>query len=103
MVPDGRKNSVRSAGVGWVAAAMLLAGVGAGWAGERRDETTLTVQVSSAEHEVEEGYFALGKEATVMARPGSDLHRFLSRQRGRTVKIVLTENATRELSRLRRD
>ena len=94
---------MRSALVGWVAAAMLLVGFGAGWASESRDETTLTVQVSSAEHEVEDGYFALGKEATVMARPGSDLHRFLTRQRGRTVKIVLTEDATRELSRLHRD
>lgn len=83
--------------------AALLAGLGAGWAADRGEETTLIVEVSSAEHEVEEGYFALGKEATVMARPGSDLHRFLSRQRGRTVKIVLTPDATRELSRLNRD
>jgi hypothetical protein len=83
--------------------ALLLAGLTAGWAAEWRDETTLIVEVSSAEHEVEEGYFALGKEATVMARPGSDLHRFLSRQRGRTVKIVLTPDAVRELSRLNRD
>ena len=34
-----------------------------------RDETSLTVQVSSADHELEEGYFSLGDKATVMARP----------------------------------
>ena len=51
----------------------------------------MTVQVSSADHEVQEGYFALGEQATVIVKPGSDLYGFLSRQRGRKVKIVLTE------------
>lgn len=83
--------------------ALLLAGLTAGWASDGPEETTLTVEVTSADHEIEEGYFALGKEGTVMARPGSDLHRFLSRQRGRTVRIVLTPEVSRDLSRLHRD
>ena len=37
-----------------------------------------------------------------MARPGSDLFRFLSRQRGQTVRIVLTRSDARTLSRLQR-
>jgi hypothetical protein len=84
-----------------MAVALLLVGFGAGWASDR-DETIVTVEVSSAEHELQEGYFALGDTATVMAKPGSDLHRFLTRQRGKTVKIVLTTADTRELSRLNR-
>jgi len=64
------------------------------------DETSLTVQVSSADHEQEEGYFSLGDNATVLAKPGSDLFRFLSRQRGRKIKIVFQESAGRELSRI---
>ena len=67
-----------------------------------RDETTITVQVSSADHELQEGYFSLGDGLTVMVKPGSDLHRFLARQRGRKVKISLTEATVPELSRLER-
>ncbi|MBA3886003.1 MAG: hypothetical protein H0X67_09765 [Acidobacteria bacterium] len=94
---------MRSAVLGWLVVTMILVALGAGWAADRREETVLTVDVSSAEHEAEEGYFALGEHATVMAKPGSDLHRFLTRHRGRTVRIVLSREDTRELSRLRRE
>lgn len=87
----------------WLALALLLVGISLGRAAEReKDETVMTVQVSSADHEVQDGYFALGEQATVMVKPGSDLHQFLSRQRGRKVKIVLTETAAVELSRIQR-
>ena len=83
--------------------ALVLIGISIGRAAEReKDETVVTVQVNSADHEVQEGYFALGEQATVMAKPGSDLFNFLSRQRGRKVKIVLTHDESRELSRLAR-
>jgi hypothetical protein len=80
---------------------LLLVGITAGRAYDR-DETVLTVQVSSADHEMEEGYFSLGENATVMVKPGSDLYRFLSRQRGHKVKILLQESRGPELSRLER-
>ncbi|HXW08473.1 MAG TPA: hypothetical protein VD833_24805 [Vicinamibacterales bacterium] len=80
---------------------LLLGAYAAGRASER-DEVTLTVEVSSSDHEVIEGYFSLG-DVTVMVRPGSPLHRFLSRQRGREVTLTLTEGAVRELSRLDRE
>ena len=83
--------------------ALFLAGISIGRAAEReKDETVVTVQVNSADHEVQEGYFALGEETTVMVKPGSALYQFLSRQRGRKVKIVLTETATTELSTIAR-
>lgn len=69
---------------------------------EPRDETVLTVQVSSADHELLEGYFTLGDTATVMAKPGSDLFNFLARHRGRTIRVSLREAAKAELSRLER-
>lgn len=95
--------SVKIAMTAWMALALLLVGISLGRAAEReKDETVVTVQVSSADHEVQEGYFALGEQATVMVKPGSDLHQFLSRQRGRKVKIVLTEAAAVELSRIQR-
>ena len=80
---------------------LLLSGISLGRAYDR-DETVLTVQVSSADHEMEEGYFSLGDSATVMVKPGSDLYRFLARQRGRKVKIQLQESSGPELSRLER-
>jgi hypothetical protein len=81
--------------------ALLLIGVGVGRAYDT-DETVINVQVNSADHELQEGYFALGEEGTVLAKPGSDLYDFLSRQRGQKVKIVLTPSDKRELSRLQR-
>ena len=54
------------------------------------------------DHEIEEGYFSLGANGTLMVKPGTDLHRFLTRQRGRKVKIVLSEAGGPELSRLER-
>ena len=81
--------------------AALAAGAGIGQAWDR-DETVLTVEVGSADHEVVEGYFALGDAATVMARPGSDLYKFLVRQRGRKIKITLVDASRADLSRLDR-
>lgn len=81
--------------------ALLLIGVSIGRAYDT-DEAVITVEVTSADHELQEGYFALGEQGSVMAKPGSDLFTFLSRQRGQKVKIVLTRSDKRELSRLRR-
>ena len=96
----------------WVTLALVFLGFAAGGANdlssgapgakEDRDETILTVQVSSADHEIQEGYFTLGDSTTVMAKPGSDLYKFLARQRGRKVKIVVSEAGGTELSRLER-
>ena len=67
-----------------------------------RAELTITVQVSSAEHELQEGYFSLGDSATVMAKPGTDLFKFLSRHRGNKIRIRFSEAARPDLSRLER-
>ena len=84
------------------ALALVLVGFTAGSGANDRDETIMTVQVSSADHEIQEGYFTLGDSATVVAKPGSDLYKFLARQRGRKVKVVLSEASGPELSRLER-
>ena len=92
---------MRIAWVAWLTLALLLVALSVGRAFDR-DETSLTVQVSSADHEQEEGYFSLGENATVLVKPGSDLYRFLSRQRGRKIKIVFQESGSPELSRIER-
>jgi hypothetical protein len=97
----GRMMSVRNVMAAWLTLVLILLALSVGRASDR-DETTLTVQVSSADHEVIEGYFTLGDGMTVMVKPGSELHRFLSRQRGRKVKVTLSDAAVPELSRLDR-
>jgi len=93
---------VRKLLAAWVTLALILMlALTVGRASDR-DEAVLTVQVTSADHELQEGYFSLGESATVIAKPGSDLHKFLSRQRGRKIKVVLTETGGAELSRLER-
>ena len=93
--------SVRQAMAAWLTLALILVGLSVGRAWDR-DETAVTVQVTSADHELQEGYFTLGDSVTVMVKPGSDIHRFLSRQRGRKIKLTLAEATTQELSRLER-
>jgi hypothetical protein len=92
---------VRVAMIGWLVFAMLLVGLSIGRASDR-DETVLTAQVSSAEHETVEGYFSIGSDATVIAKPGTELHRFLARQNGRKVRITVTAIGGEQLSRLER-
>jgi hypothetical protein len=92
---------VRAAMIGWMVFAMLLVGLSIGRASDR-DETVVTAQVTSAEHETEEGYFSIGSDATVMAKPGTELHRFLARQNGRRVRITVTAVGGDQLSRLDR-
>jgi hypothetical protein len=86
---------------GGLVLALLLIGFGLGRAADR-EETALTVQVSAAEHESQEGYFSLGPETTVIAKPGSELHRFLTRQNGRKVRVSVTAIGGEQLSRLER-
>jgi hypothetical protein len=96
-----RSRTVKTALTAWLMIALLLIGVSVGRAYEA-DETIINVEVSSADHVLQEGYFALGEQGTVMAKPGSQLYNFLSRQRGQKVKIVLTPAEKRELARIQR-
>jgi hypothetical protein len=92
---------VRNGLVAAAVAALVLIGYGIGRANDE-DQTVVTVKVTSAEHEMMEGYFSLGENTTVMVKPGSELFRFLSRHRNRTVTITLSERPARQLSRLDR-
>jgi hypothetical protein len=100
MSGKGRR-TVRGAMIGWLVVALILVAMSVGRAADR-DESIMTAQVSSAEHETEEGYFSLGPEATVLVKPGTDLYRFLARQNGHKVRLTITAVDGRELSRLER-
>jgi hypothetical protein len=92
---------VRGAMIAWMVFAALLLGFSIGRAADT-SETTMTVQVSSADHETEEGYFSLGKDTTLLAKPGTQLHRFLSAQNGKQVRVTITAVGGQQLSRLER-
>jgi len=92
---------VKRALIGCLVVAALLLGMRIGRAADG-DETVITVKISSADHETDEGYFSLGKDATVLARPGTDLYRFLARQNGHEVRITVASVDGRQLSRLDR-
>jgi len=84
-----------------VVAILILAAFFVGRASDR-DEVVVTVVVSAAEHELEEGYFSLGESATMVAKPGSELYAFLRRQRNHRIKITLSEDQRPPLTRLSR-
>lgn len=84
-----------------VLVALLLAGFIAGRASEA-EETAITVQVTSADHEVDEGYFSLGNHATLVVKPGTDFYRFLANRRGHQIRVTLTEAGRAEPPRLSR-
>jgi hypothetical protein len=102
--PEEGAFAVRKSVAAWVVLALILGlsvGFSVGFASDR-DEAIMTVQVSSSDHELLEGYFTLGESATVMVKPGSDLYKFLSRHRGRKIKVSMTDAAGPELSKLQR-
>lgn len=58
------------------------------------NQAAVVAQLTAADHEVEEGYFTLGDGATVIVKPGSDLHAWLTAHRGQ--KVRLRVEATRD-------
>lgn len=89
---------------GLIAALCMLLTLGAFAVGgaNDRDEAVVTVQVTAAEHEAQEGYFSLGDNTTLMVKPGTDLYRFLNNRRGQKITIRMTD-AGPQLSRLDRE
>jgi hypothetical protein len=71
--------------------AAVFALLGVVWAGGL-DEASLIGRVTAADHEIAEGYFSMGEEATIVAKPGSELHRWLSAHRGEKVRLAITSS-----------
>lgn len=60
------------------------------------DAMTVTGQVSATDQEADEGYFAVGHETMIVARPGSDLHKWLRGHAGQRVTLTLDPVPTSE-------
>jgi hypothetical protein len=55
--------------------------------------TTLSGQLSAADHEIEEGYFSLGQDTTIMVKPGTELHGWLKNHVGERLRITVEPDA----------
>ncbi len=57
------------------------------------DSLTIRGSLTSADHESSEGYFAIGSaDAAIIARPGTDLHHWLTAHRGQAIVITFRED-----------
>jgi hypothetical protein len=86
---------------GVLAVAVVFGCLTAGWAAGL-DEAMVVGRVSAADHEIAEGYFSMGEEATLVAKPGSELYRWLASHRGEKVRLVIT-TSERDLADPARD
>ncbi len=53
------------------------------------DELALTVHVTSADHELIEGYFSLGQTTSVVAKPDTPLYNWLRGHVGQRVRLTV--------------
>lgn len=68
----------------------LIVGIVAGGAAVA-SQASIAVQgqVSATEQESDEGYFAVGNDTMIVAKPQSTLHRWLRAQNGRQVRVTI--------------
>jgi len=53
------------------------------------DTVRVTGRLTATVQEAQEGYFALGMEAAIVAKPDSELHRWLRSHEGQRLKLTL--------------
>lgn len=71
----------------WTILALLLFSFALGLSAY--DTAIVTGQLTATDQEADEGYFALGMEAAIVAKPGSELHRWLTSHAGQRLKLSL--------------
>jgi hypothetical protein len=72
-----------------LAVAAVCVALLAGWPATAGDQVDVTAEITAADHELEEGYFGVGQDAAIVAKPGSPLHTWLKTHVGQRVKIVI--------------
>lgn len=53
---------------------------------------TLTAPLGATDQEADEGYFALGKDTMLVAKPGSELHIWLRSHLGQRLKLTIARD-----------
>lgn len=77
----------------WFVALVILV---LGWSVAAQDGFTFGGRVSATEQEAQEGYFAVDQETMIVARPGSDLHKYLKGKVGRRIHVAISVDADSE-------
>ncbi len=57
---------------------------------QAEDGFVLSGRVSATDSEVDEGYFGVGEEAAIVARPGTGAHAWLKQHTGQRIRVTLT-------------
>jgi hypothetical protein len=85
---SGREqDAVRKQLMVWLLLALTMMGLT--WTASAQQGTVLTGLLSATDVEMEEGYFALGQELMVVAKPGSPFHKWLSAHKDQRVVLTL--------------
>lgn len=77
---------MRQAFVAWIVFGLVLLGLSLATAYEG---TEVSGQLSATDQEVEEGYFALGRDTMLVAKPGSGLHLWLRSHLGERLTLTI--------------
>jgi hypothetical protein len=78
----------------WILFALVL--LAAGMAAGKDDGFEAVAVLGATDQEADEGYFSLGQGSMVVARQGSDLHRWLKGHLGQRVRLTLVPDAKDE-------
>jgi hypothetical protein len=78
---------VRPFFLAWLTLALLLFALGR--LSHAGDELTIAGFVSATEQDAREGYFPVGGDAMIVARPGTGLQRWLQLHGGRRVRVTV--------------
>ncbi len=64
----------------------IVLGLGVLWA---QDGFVVSGHVSATDSEVDEGYFGIGQEISIIARPGTGAHAWLKAHTGQRIRVTL--------------
>jgi hypothetical protein len=80
---------VRRTRLTWGVSSAFALGLVLAAAARAEDAPAVTGIVSASEHEADEGYFAIGSDTMLVARPNSALHRWLRERNGQQVRVTI--------------
>ena len=69
----------------WTLLVVGLLGLGL----QASDSLDVVGQVSASEPDIEEGYFAVGQNVMLIAKPGTDLHKWMEAHIGENLRITV--------------
>jgi hypothetical protein len=81
---------VRRTRLAWGVSAAFALGLLLAAGAVASDAPVISGMVSATEQESDEGYFAIGSETMIVAKPNSTLHRWLRERTGQHVRVTIT-------------